>query len=404
MDRLLASDVFRQAGQLRQLLAYLGERSLRGEAGALKEYTVGIEALQKPESYDPRKDATVRIQTGRLRTKIEEYYRTEGQSRAVRFRLPKGGFRLQLEPREADAERPPAAGPVNRWKIAALVLSGVCALSLALLAVTAGRPSPPAATALPGEMLAFWRPFFRADRTPLLVVGPNLFLYMDGVMVRDWSVNRIDDVAKSERLRAIQQAAGAKNAIHMPVYMGTGEARAMFALGRLFFRAGHDVQLRQSSEISWADFRDRAVILVGSTKSIPHLSELPDLGVNLGFTADLMRIRSVDQRPGEPAGYASTRSPDTRQIVTAYGLITRLAARRGRGDLLEISSPDTEGSLAAADYVTSPEGIRDLTRRLAAAGAGPQDSFQAVVRANVKDHVPVQVSHQALRVLADPEP
>jgi hypothetical protein len=227
---------------------------------------------------------------------------------------------------------------------------------------------------------------------------------MDGVIVRDWTVNRVEDVAKSARLRAIRQAAGAETAVHMPVYMGTGEARALFSLSRLFFRAGHDIQLRQSSEISWADFRDRAVILVGSTKSIPHLSELPDLGVGLAFTTGMSWIATVNPKPGQPDKYHCVRNPETRRITSTYGLITRLAARRGRGDLLEISSPDTEGSLAAADYVTSPEGIRDLTRRLAAAGASPQDSFQAVVRANVKDHVPVQVSHQALCVLADPEP
>ena len=71
VNRILHSDTFRNADALRKLLKFLAERLAAGEADQLKEYTLGIDALGKPSTYDPRSDATVRIQVGRLRQKLE---------------------------------------------------------------------------------------------------------------------------------------------------------------------------------------------------------------------------------------------------------------------------------------------------------------------------------------------
>src|SRR4029077_5940513 len=79
IDRLLHSDTFRNSDVLRRLLRFLADKTIAGEADQLKEYIIGIDALGKPPSYDPRQDSVVRIQVGRLRQKLAEYYRTEGK-------------------------------------------------------------------------------------------------------------------------------------------------------------------------------------------------------------------------------------------------------------------------------------------------------------------------------------
>jgi len=79
IDRILHSDVFRSSDGLRRLLKFLAEKSLSGEADQLKEFSIGIDAFGKPPTYDPRHDSTVRIQVGRLRQKLAEYYQGEGK-------------------------------------------------------------------------------------------------------------------------------------------------------------------------------------------------------------------------------------------------------------------------------------------------------------------------------------
>src|SRR5215475_1078389 len=96
--RILESKAFRTSEVHRNLLNYLAEKSLSGEADSLKEYTVGLDVFAKPSSYDPRQESTVRMHVARLRQKLGEYYRTEGLEDPILVDLPKGGFKLTFEP------------------------------------------------------------------------------------------------------------------------------------------------------------------------------------------------------------------------------------------------------------------------------------------------------------------
>ena len=103
IQRILQSKTFRTSEVHRNLLNYLAEKSLAGEADSLKEYTVGLDVFAKPASYDPRQESTVRMHVGRLRQKLAEYYRTEGVDDPIIVDLPKGGFRVTFEPKPTAA-------------------------------------------------------------------------------------------------------------------------------------------------------------------------------------------------------------------------------------------------------------------------------------------------------------
>src|SRR3974390_2161559 len=97
VDRILQSGTFRNSPSSRRLLKYLADHSLAGDAEQLKEYTIGVDAFGQPEDYDPRLDSTVRIQIGRLRQKLADYYSEEGKDNPVVVHLPKGRFGLICE-------------------------------------------------------------------------------------------------------------------------------------------------------------------------------------------------------------------------------------------------------------------------------------------------------------------
>ena len=54
IERILHSETLRASEALRRLLRYLADKTFSGEADQLKEYTVGIDGLGKPATYDPR--------------------------------------------------------------------------------------------------------------------------------------------------------------------------------------------------------------------------------------------------------------------------------------------------------------------------------------------------------------
>jgi hypothetical protein len=92
LTRIAASGRFKEAGRARRFLAFIVEEALTGNGAELKENIVGIKVFDRPADYDPRLDAIVRVEAGRLRTKLQEYYGQEGASDPVEITLPKGGY------------------------------------------------------------------------------------------------------------------------------------------------------------------------------------------------------------------------------------------------------------------------------------------------------------------------
>ena len=148
LDRILASKGFATAGRLSKLLRYVVEKTLAGETDQLKEYAVGIEVFERDEKYDPRLDSIVRVEAGRLRTKLDEYYNGEGSSSPVRISLPRGGYSAVFE-RPAVPAAPPlveVAAPHPRRSRLTIPLTVGLLCAIAAMVVWLGgwnrRPKP----------------------------------------------------------------------------------------------------------------------------------------------------------------------------------------------------------------------------------------------------------------------
>lgn len=143
LDRVLSSEVFAAAKRLQRFLRYVVERSLAGEGDQLKEYAIGVAVYDRGEQYDPRIDSIVRVEAGRLRTKIDEYYSGAGARDPVRIRIPRGGYVPVFERRLSDVAAPVAPVDTPRsprrrvasWRLAQTALVVV----ILLIVITAWR-------------------------------------------------------------------------------------------------------------------------------------------------------------------------------------------------------------------------------------------------------------------------
>lgn len=159
LERVLASRGFAGASRLSRLLRHIVDRTLAGQADQLKEFAVGMEVFDRDDKYDPRIDSIVRVEAGRLRSRLDEYYRTDGAANPVRISLPRGAYVAEFAPRAdavpvptpADPARATAARPA--W--AAWVLSaGAIAMALAVVAWIGWSPAgqgPPSVAVLAFE-------------------------------------------------------------------------------------------------------------------------------------------------------------------------------------------------------------------------------------------------------------
>lgn len=161
LERILASKGFAQAGRLSRLLRFVVDKTLADQADQLKEYAVGVEVFDRDANYDPRLDSIVRVEAGRLRARLDEYYNGAGANSVVRITLPRGGYVVQIETRAAGsgnaAASSSAPGAAARRSLASWPLTiGLFAVIAAMVVWLGGSTATPAETGAPAiAVLAF---------------------------------------------------------------------------------------------------------------------------------------------------------------------------------------------------------------------------------------------------------
>jgi TolB-like protein/tetratricopeptide (TPR) repeat protein len=92
LDRILSSKVFAAAQRSQAFLRYVVKRSLTDAPSPLKEFSIAMDVFARDHDYDPSIDATVRVEAGRLRSRLREYYDGEGSGDPIHIDVPKGGY------------------------------------------------------------------------------------------------------------------------------------------------------------------------------------------------------------------------------------------------------------------------------------------------------------------------
>ena len=92
LHRILASNIFLNAQRPSQFLRFIVETTLAGNDRQIKEYLLGVEVFKRPPTYDPKDDPVVRIEAGRLRKKLADYYGGPGAADPIVIDVPRGGY------------------------------------------------------------------------------------------------------------------------------------------------------------------------------------------------------------------------------------------------------------------------------------------------------------------------
>jgi hypothetical protein len=74
LNTVLKSALFAYAERLGRFLEFVVEETLNGRADHLNQFAIAIDVFDRDETFDPTIDAIVRVEAGRLRSKLLEYY------------------------------------------------------------------------------------------------------------------------------------------------------------------------------------------------------------------------------------------------------------------------------------------------------------------------------------------
>ncbi|WP_162931573.1 hypothetical protein [Mesorhizobium sp. DCY119] len=92
LEKLLASETFGRSERARKLLRYLVEQEQAGRADRLKGFAIAVDVFGRDAGFDSSADAVVRVQAGRLRELLGQYFATEGASDLIRITIPRGSY------------------------------------------------------------------------------------------------------------------------------------------------------------------------------------------------------------------------------------------------------------------------------------------------------------------------
>jgi len=108
LDEVLAWPGIARSTNLGDVLRYVVEKALAGDEASIKAYSIAVDVLGRPSTFDPQTDPIVRVQARRLRTALEQFYASGASRSAVEIHLPLGRY----VPEFRRAERPVAAEEV----------------------------------------------------------------------------------------------------------------------------------------------------------------------------------------------------------------------------------------------------------------------------------------------------
>jgi len=92
LERVITSPVFRSSPQLAAFLKFIVESALAGHTEDIKGYTIAIKALGRGEDFNPKTDAIVRVEAGRLRRALATYYAEAGAHDPIEIEIPARGY------------------------------------------------------------------------------------------------------------------------------------------------------------------------------------------------------------------------------------------------------------------------------------------------------------------------
>lgn len=380
-EQFRASGLLGKPGAMSRLFDFLLSRSLSGEAP--KEIEIALQVFGKDTSFDVAQDSVVRVYVHKLRRRLEEFAARSLTPQDARITIPKGEYRLVLEPGSGVAAQIPdsvepaliqAAPPSkSRWRPLFWQASGALAAFVAGVLFTYLFSSNPQERDLKVvRQSAVWGPLLDDDLPITVVVGDYFLLgEVDQAgnverLVREFYVNSNQDF-----LDHLQLNPGQMND-YRNLDLTYLPAASAFALQDLVpvLNAGKHVRVALLSALDPGLLKTSHVVYVG------YISGMGMLGDRVFAQSRLALGGSFDELHDTQTGtdYVSTAMPMGVEggAFRDFGYFSTFAGPNGNR-IVVISGTRDNGVMHVAEALSRRAGVEEALR-----GAAGADSFESL--------------------------
>jgi hypothetical protein len=443
---VLTSKHFVHAPMKQKFLRLTCDFHLSGRGAELNEYLIGREVFDRDDAYNPATDPIVRVGAHGVREKLALYYQKEGVDDEFRIEIPVGSYEPvfirtgQALPVEAamvssadvELERQSPAPPpgamdarpardeskrraTGKWMLAAMRIAVVTLLVtvIVLLYIVLGQRGKVESLALAvaknrDAQGAVWEPFLKNPEPTLLILSnPTVHRAVTGADP-DVATRRAITLT-AEQATILTNASGGRLPLKQDkplqlipafnMYTGIGEAIGVYRLSSLLQAVGEQTLLKQSRSIAPEDLRDYDIILLGSVYSNQWSKPL-SIKENFVYTTRAT-IENLAPAQGEQNEYKAVFDDRAGNLLEDYALITVTPGVTGQRTIMVLAGIYSEGTEAAADFVTNASYLNELNQRLRQlrGQSDPPRYYQALLKVRVENSFPTKVSLLTVREL-----
>jgi hypothetical protein len=366
---------------MREFLLFIAEQALEGKGGELTEQNIGCHVFGRSPGYNQSEDNVVRVSARQLRSKLREYFESEGRNEDYTLEVPKGAYTPVFTPVERRSAVPAAAG---RWPwvagIATLVAIIAIGVSIWLWRVVTNlKAAEPIGGPTPvGELM------LKSDQPVTVVMSDFGLLVMEDLSGR---MPQLEDYANRQYfadppdesppgvIRAWRRMASRQ-------ITAVGDVSLVSGLLRAHPDHRNQVVVRHARSMNIHDFSTGQFIILGGFLSIPWVSLFePQLNFRLE-PPDLSAIHNARPQPGERPEYKQMTGSGGRVSYARIGLAHNLA---GTGRVLLVTGLNSGDAEAAAAFVLSPDSVPLMKRTLGVSDLSKIGYFELLLETSIVD-------------------
>jgi hypothetical protein len=392
IDNVLASGPFERAPMLKRLLVYLWKH--RGEE--FSEYTIATEALGRRADFDPKIDATVRVEISRLRQHLREFYENDGATASTRVRVPLGSHYLEVFQAEGPngATRKPDLTPASPSRGLRLRLLIPIVLSCSILVsayayvriektLARGIQSPTHVDTLP----PFWQAFL-SNGLPIHIVlpRPTFFALGDNVIARDLNVNESSGWQKSPNLTRIARQSGLPSPRQS--YVVASDALGAICLTSYLRAHSFPVTVTTTADAPEDLAENGNIVALGTSRTLSGFDKrfgIPDVRLSFHLSPGAESVENWRPARGEPKQFVTRAESKAHPIYPGVLAVLPGLGRNTRLMILEASPAQV--TLAMATFLTSPSELDQLGTMWKANGSPTY--FEAVLNSEMDGDQPL---------------
>lgn len=386
-NRILSHPTFKGSKRCMELLSYLVDRALAGEEDGIKERTLGIEVFGRDASYDTNSDPIVRRTANEIRKRLGQCYFEPYIHPGVRIHMARGSYLLEFEFEGDHVLRDPTERkiyPIEAESPDELSEPMIPRRALDTHFESTSKPTSKLlrrnlllgiAAALLASIACLLVVRFNASRSPEFRLWKPLLDSSDRITI---CVSDVTPLVGTDGVTSSQIPSASPLSHGTPQKAPFLDTRVAQAISTQLLKFKRQTNLQPASTLTFQDFRQGPIVLVGGTINPWGAILLSRLRYTLRIDPITMDKWVQDAQNPSMRNWKINGKLQSSDSFDDYAVITRFFDKDTGQWIMALSGLEAHGTEAAGELVADPAFVKFIPSNLSSTG-----NLQIVLRTPV---------------------